>query len=398
LPFSFCLATGCVGLPSWKFFDSPKPPPPPVQDLVLRDGRLEDDPAVKMAKTSSALEGAKDLFRRADYVTAEKVFHGIVSDTKNSPQVAEEALYYEAESLRLQGYYPKAADTYSKLLKEFPSGQFRDQSNQRLFDIANYWLDDTRADMDAARQGKSHWWLLPVSYVHFDKTKPLLDEEGWALEKLEEIRNDMTGPLADKAMFYVGSVKFFNKEYREADQSFCQLTEMHPNSPLAPQALKMAIICKQLSTGGSDYDGRKTAEARQLIDNALRAYPELARKEHDFLMRQLYCINQQQADKDLKIAEFYRRTGHPGSAYFYYELVRRRYPGTTYFDKATQGMHELRGVLEKSEQKAPALPPVAQAPPGNGGPSPAPVAGSPLIRNDTGQAPRQLPPTIYGNR
>jgi RNA polymerase sigma factor (sigma-70 family) len=59
------------------------------------------------------------------------------------------------------------------------------------------------------------------------------------------------------------------------------------------------------------------------VDQQGEAVPQLARKEHDFLMRQLYRINQQQADKDLKIAEFYRRTGHLGAAYYYYEIVAR---------------------------------------------------------------------------
>ena len=60
------------------------------------------------------------------------------------------------------------------------------------------------------------------------------------------------------------------------------------------------------------------------------------------LSRQLVGITLQQAEKDFKTGEFYRRTGHPGSAWFYYELVRMRYPNTKYFDLATQRMHELR--------------------------------------------------------
>jgi TolA-binding protein len=424
-PFSFFLLTGCIGLPSWGMFNKKPPAPPgPVDDVVLRDGRLEKNPAAdtKAAKTSEDLDGAKELFRRNEYDKAEKLFHRIAQDTKNTPQIAEEARYYEAECLRLQGRYPKAADTYSKLLKDFSTGQFRDQANQRLFDIANYWLDDTRAEMDAYQQQKNgkRWFVMPASYVHWDKTKPLLDEEGWALEKLEEIQLDLHGPMADKALFYTGSVKFFRKDYKEADQHFSQLVRWLPNSPLAPQALKMAIICKQLSTGGSDYDGRKTAEARELIHTAARAYPELQQKENQFLLRQLASIEQQQADKDFKIAEFYRRTGHPGSAYFCYEIVRRRYPGTTYFDKATDRMHELKAVLEKQQEKPPVLPPLPKPklfhkapPPAEVVPSPRPVApatpmpgqeagsdsgavvpGTPLMRPQTAPAPRTLPAEV----
>jgi hypothetical protein len=36
----------------------------------------------------------------------------------------------------------------------------------------------------------------------------------------------------------------------------------------------------------------------------------------------------QAAEKEFQIAEFYRRTGNPASARFYYDLVARRYPET----------------------------------------------------------------------
>jgi hypothetical protein len=47
------------------------------------------------------------------------------------------------------------------------------------------------------------------------------------------------------------------------------------------------------------------------------------------------------------MAEYYERTKHPGSAYFYYELVRRRYPGTKWSDQATQRMEFLKAEAEK---------------------------------------------------
>ena len=59
-------------------------------------------------------------------------------------------------------------------------------------------------------------------------------------------------------------------------------------------------------------------------------------------MRQKFAIRSQQADKDYRTAQFYEQTGHPGSAYFYYEIVRRRYPGTKYSDLATERMKDLK--------------------------------------------------------
>jgi outer membrane protein assembly factor BamD (BamD/ComL family) len=277
-------------------------------------------------------------------------------------------MYYRAECNRLQGYYPKAADLYVNLLNKFSHTPYREQAIQHMFDIANYWLDDTRAEMreyKEKREGKR--WVVWPRFISFDRTKPFLDREGRAIEKLEQVRlHDGRGPLADHALFMCGVVKLFNEDYRNADTYFSEVANKHKDSPLAAKSVELAIYCKHMSTGGSDYDGRKVAEARTLVQTAFDNYPSLAHEKRAFLLRQLDNINLQQADKDFKMAEFYQRTGHPGSAYFYYELVRRRYPGTKYAEMSVKRMNELRGKLEKEQAKQASGPPAG---PGPGGPA-----------------------------
>jgi outer membrane protein assembly factor BamD (BamD/ComL family) len=379
----------------WHWVTPPPPPPPPADSLVLRGDRLEPEAKPAEGTAAANLAGGHVLYRDGKFSEAERIFHRIAENTKNPPPIGEEARYYEAECLRRQARYPKAADTYARMLTDFPSGAFREQAVQHIFEIANYWLDDTRREMEESkeqREGK-RWIVWPeFELVHLEKTKPLLDEEGRALEKLEQVRyNDMTGPLADRALFLAGSVKFFRREYKEAAFLYKQLVEMHKNSPLVEQALELAILSMQLSTGGPAYDGRQVAEARKLVDTALRNYPEFAHKKNEFLNRQLFSITMQQAAKDYEIAEFYRRTGHPCSAYFYYEIVRRRYPGTKYSDLATQQIEELRGKLEKNQgdQASTAAPLQKQeTSSSNAGVSPNPAPSGPTV------PPGQLPPGI----
>ena len=140
----------------------------------------------------------------------------------------------------------------------------------------------------------------------------------------------MTGPDADKAIFWCGYVNFIRGNFQEADHFFSQLVEMHKDSPLRPQAIAYAIQAKNNATGGADYDGRKCAEALQLVHMAEATVPELTQDPAmaEKLTRAKFAIRSQQAEKDFRTAEYYERTGHPGSAVFYYELVRRRYAGT----------------------------------------------------------------------
>jgi hypothetical protein len=195
-------SSGCV----WEWdqfnvFHPPKPPPGPADSLVLHGDHLEPESPVTEGTAKGDLAGAHELFRRGEYSKAEKVFHHIAENTKNTDIIAEEARYYEAECLRLQNHLPKAADTYNKQLTTFPSGAHREQALKRMYDIANYWLHDTDEEMKSKQEGK-HWSIMPASFVHFDKTKPFLDEEGRAIQILDNVKiNDMTGPLADMSMW-----------------------------------------------------------------------------------------------------------------------------------------------------------------------------------------------------
>jgi hypothetical protein len=137
---------------------------------------------------------------------------------------------------------------------------------------------------------------------------------------------------------------------------------MHPDSPLRPQAMALAILAKNNATGGPVYDGRKCAEALELIHIAEATVPEVANDPEMTakLMRAKFAIRSQQAEKDFLMADYYERTGHPGSAVFYYELVRRRYAGTRYADMATERQAYLVERM-KDGRPAPGTDPFAVA-------------------------------------
>ena len=55
-----------------------------------------------------------------------------------------------------------------------------------------------------------------------------------------------------------------------------------------------------------------------------------------------------QAEKDLKRAEFYERTKHPGSAYFVYLRIKQRYPQTKFEAIADERLAKLKPIMEKA--------------------------------------------------
>ena len=354
--------SGCLPLPSFLRLETPAAGPDKDSFILRPDGLVEDKPGPAADSKSGELAEGRELFRTGDYKKAEAAFSRIVENEKTSPAIAQEAMYYQAESMRMQQDYPQAADRYLALLGKFPTSSYREQCVQQMFTIANYWLDETRQEMkeDRERREGKRWVVWP-HFISFEKSKPLLDREGRTIQLLEQVRmHDINGPLADQALFWCGVVKMYHEDFRDADYYLSQIHARHPESPLAAQSLELAIYCKHMSTGGADYDGRKTAEARKLIQAAMRSYPQIANdpEKRAFLEKQMLSVNEQQAEKDYKMAEFYRRTGHPASAYFYYEMVRRRYPNTKSARLAEERWNELREELQKDMNANPA--PVAQ--------------------------------------
>jgi hypothetical protein len=257
-----------------------------------------------------------------------------------------------------------------------------------MFEIANYWLNDTRAKMLAAKEKHGNPWFSEPGLHPFDSTKPWVDEKGRALEALQNIYfADIKGPYSDKALALMGAVNFYDQDYKEADHEYTLLLEQHPNSDLAQASLRYAVISKNMSTGGADYDGRKAAEARKLVDTLLNQYggrltPEQAEK----LAKLKGTISYQQAEKDFKVADFYEHVGKLASAYFCFEIVRRRYPESEFAKKAEKRMYEIRDKVQKEAGKS--LPPVE---PASGAVQPVPSGQQPPVLP---LAPTPIPDTL----
>lgn len=308
-------------------------------------GSNYDDP-----RAEEKMAAAEQLYEAGNYEKAQSEFRTLADNKGNPIVLAERARFMQAECRYARGQYPEAADTYHKVLLDFPTGAYRRDCCARMFAICDYWLDDFRAELDArgGEKGVLRWrprWPDPL-----DRTRPPIDQEGRTLEALERVHtHDITGPTADKAIFWCGYVNFIRGNFSEADQFFSQMVEMHKDSPLHPQAMAFAIQAKNNATGGARYDGRKCAEALQLVHVAEATVPELTNSPEmaEKLTRAKFAIRSQQAEKDFLTAEYYERTGHPGSAVFYYELVRRRYAGTRYSDAATERKDRLVRLMQE---------------------------------------------------
>jgi TolA-binding protein len=264
--------------------------------VLLAAAQPGDGPAA--ADTPEAkLAAARALFERADYAQAEPLFRKVAGDRNAAAAVLQEARFLQGECLRLQGSYPGAADAYTRLLTEHPSTSYRAQAAQQMFDIANFWLDDTRAEMreDAERRGGKRWVVWP-RWFHWDRARPVFEQEGRALRLLDQVfYSDAKGPLADQALFMAGTVKVYREDYGEADRYLSTLFNFYPHSPHAPQAILYTIYCRSQALDDSPAARpRSLAGLQELVQRALKTYPELAATHKDFFDQELEWMGRQE--------------------------------------------------------------------------------------------------------
>ncbi len=303
------------------------------------------------SEAEAKMAQAEELFATQAYSDAQKIYGDLADNTYNPAGLTEKARFKEAECLRMRGRLPAAVDTYNRLLQDFPAGIYSEQAATRMYAVAELWMKDTLAEIDAKENGRAKIRLMSMPNFT-DRTKPAIDQEGELLKTLENIAvGAPNSSIADKAMFWCGFIHFAHGRFEEADHFFSTLVDMYKDSPLRQEAAKYAVMSKNNATGGAVYDGQKSAEALQLVHNLEATEPQYVQDKEKaaWLTRQKFAIRIQQAEKDYETAEYYRRTNHPGSAYFYYELVMRRFPGTKFSDLSKARIEEMEKIKAQRE-------------------------------------------------
>lgn len=323
-----------------------------LKDRVYAAVRSTVTNAYHDPEAEAKLGRAEELFATQSYADAQKIYADVADNTYNPSGLLEKARFKEAECVRLRGRLPAAVDTYHRLLQDFPTGIYSEQAATKMYAIADVWMKDSLKDIEEKENGRASV-RLPRMPNFTDRSKPALDQEGELIKTLENIAvGAPNSTVADKAMFWCGFLHFAHGRFEEADHFFSTLVDMYKDSPLRLEASKYAVMAKNNATGGAVYDGQKSAEALQLVHNLEATEPEYVqdKEKSAWLTRQKFAIRIQQAEKDYETAEYYRRTNHPGSAYFYYELVMRCYPGTKFSDLSKSRIEEMERI--KAEREA----------------------------------------------
>jgi outer membrane protein assembly factor BamD (BamD/ComL family) len=324
-----------------------------AEKALVKLEKKKNQAAIPIDSDGNESKEAKNLWSKVKENTFSK-------KKKIEPSWGEKILFYLAEVQYQQGKFVAANETYERLLNEYPGSPHKEKAVEREFAIATAWFaaGDEAEKAEKAKGGEAQQANAPPKddgvrkaawTDHFNGRMPLVDVEGYALRAMEHVRqHDATGPLADIATITLADHYMKRDDYENASAYYDQLITEYPKSKLLQRAMLGSIDAKLKAYLGPEYDGDGLDKAKVLIKQTMTTFPQRDQATNDLLYKDLDLIADQQAAISYNRGEFFRRTGYPGGAEFYFGEVRARWPNSPWAEKAKVQMASLAKAPRKT--------------------------------------------------
>lgn len=280
---------------------------------------------VKDPASEAEFDAAKKLFDAGQFAKAEPLFAALAKrEVKKGTPWGVKAQFYLAETQFRRERYTAAVDNFQYLLKKYAGeSEFKDRVLAREYQIAQIWL----ADDDP--KGKPLSWK-----ARFDGRAPMIDRQGYAIKALENVRlHDATGPLADHAALRTADHYHAAGDFEQAAIYYDQLLNDHAKSPLRERAQLSSIDAKIKGYIGPEYDVTGLDSARETIQRTMAEFPE-HQANNEQLYHTLDLINDQAAEREYNIGQYYLRARKPASAEYQFGLVAAKWPKSKWAEYA----------------------------------------------------------------
>jgi outer membrane protein assembly factor BamD (BamD/ComL family) len=270
-------------------------------------------------KFQSAILEAKKLVDNSKTRAARKAFKKIKEDF---PDIADKDfdLFAKAEIFFCKGKYAKAAKYYEKLLKKYPDTQFAQTTINRQFTIAKAFLKGRK---------KTVFFIFKMKAY---------SEGVNIMEKITDRASDNSIALdaAKKVAKYYENKNKFNKAYLK----WSEILSRWPTGQIAKDALLALARCKHAVYNKNPkhkrplYDASSLTTAKSYYEKFQLLYPKDANDLN--LDEKIKQINEQIAEKQLTIGQYYQRTGKKQAANLYFDMVVQDWPDTEAAKKAKE--------------------------------------------------------------
>jgi len=242
---------------------------------------------------------------------------------KDFPELADPDLdaFIEADLLFSQGEFTKAYRAYEKIIKVRPQGRLRPAILDRQYAIGTAYLGGQKK-----------------SVLRVIKLKG--DAEGVRIMETITDRAGIQSPLGLRAALAVAENYHKRELFSDEYLKWWEVSLQYKTGQIAKDALlgmaasKHAIYNRQPEEKRAFYDPGNLRTAQSHYKEFVGRYPQDAEKlGTNQIIKQ---IDEQLAEKELVIAQYYDRTGRVQAANLYYDMVLQDYPQTEAAEAARQ--------------------------------------------------------------
>ena len=255
----------------------------------------------------------------------------IVKSYGETDAVHPDALIVQAEALIGLREYSKAHDVLQEFLNAYAGSAATSDALRLEMVIAEAFLSGAKRKV----------WGLHV-----------LSGEDLAFRILDQISADNPDSrFAEFAIKTKADYLFRTGDHALAQLEYDRLQRDHPRGQYHSLAMVRSAESALASFAGVDYDTTRLVEAVERYDEYRVAYPTAAKRDRVDLV--LDGIRETRAEKGFLTGRYYERTQHTRSAIFYFQRVRKDWPGTIAASKAAERLVILGFPDEPSEPVEP---------------------------------------------
>ena len=272
-------------------------------------------------------------------------------------EIEENALYFEGESYFFADRYVQSNRAFEKLIANYSGTRHLDHAEHRRYAIAVYWLE-----------------LADDSFLpnFTDAKRPTSGLANEARRVLHRIRiDDPTGKLADDATLALGKAFMKASRYYEAADTFEDLRKNYPGSKHQFTAHMLELEARLKGYQGKSYDDTPLRKADEIMKSIVQQFPRESKDQLEYLEKQATLIQNQIAERDFTMGEYFERRGENRAAKIYYEKVAEKYQNTPLGESINEKIEEVAALPPKPEQPVQWLVDVF----------PDPEAAKPMIRS-----------------
>ncbi len=283
----------------------------PNTGWVGPSGAVKDTPHEQLAY-------AQSLFDQHDDKRAKVEFQKLLKHYKDSTE-APLAQYFLGRCEEAEGDGYAAFLAYRKTIQVYPSTAQFEEVLGRMYDLGNQFLGGKKRRVLGAA-------LVPAR----DK----------AAEIFQAIVED--GPFTqygELGQYKLGITYLSLGEYEQAVSAFEQLIDRYPKSPLVDDARFQLAQASLRGTFRPGYDQHPTDQALGELETFVQEYPssELSPEA----LERLKVLQEQRAEHEFGVAQFYERQHQSASARLYYQGIVEQYPQTSWAPKAAAQLQAL---------------------------------------------------------